>query len=519
MSTALRDHPTLEGDAPAMNLMTLLERATAATGDRVAVGGLRTGMTGERLLGNAAAFAGRLRAARVHSLVFCDEPSEVLPVALLGAAAAGVAFVPINYRLTDRELRSLAERTVPALAVAGRGTAARLASVEGLEVIERDVLRDDPGGGAPAAERADWPTDPDLVAVMIYTSGTSGPPKATVLRHRHLVAYLRSHVEFASAGPDEAHIMAVPPYHIASVAAQLSQIYAGRRIVPLARFDADAWIEVARAEDVTHAMLVPTMLSGIVDALEHRDEVLESVRFVAYGGGRSHRPVIEKALSRLPRADFSHAYGLTEACSTVCVLGPDDHRRAAASDDPDLRATLSSVGRPLAGVELTVRDADGVEVAHGDSGVIWIRGEQVSGEYAESGSTLDDNGWFCTRDLGSLDADGRLWLQGRADDVIVRGGENLSPGEIEAAVITHPDVVDAAAFAVTSHQWGEEVAVCVVARRPATPSADDIREHVRARLRSSRVPARVEFVDELPYNDTGKLLRRQLRNRFARDDD
>ena len=499
-----------------MNLMMLLEMAVTAMGDRVALGPLDRGITGNRLMGDAAALAGRLRASGAERLVLCDEPGTVLPVALFGAAWAGVPYVPINYRLPDDDLRELAERAAPALVLADAGSADRLATVDGLDIVERDGFLADPAGGAPAAEPGDWPMDPDAAAVLLYTSGTSGPPKAAVLRHRHLVSYVFGTVEFASAGPDEAHIMAVPPYHVASVSAQLSQVYSGRRIVPLPKFDPDAWIDEVRAQGVTHAMLVPTMLARIVDALDRRGETLETVRFVSYGGGKSHRTVVERALEVFPAAGFSHAYGLTETSSTVCVMGPDDHRRCAASDDPAERARLASAGRPLPGVEVSVRCGDGTEADTGAAGEIWVRGEQVAGEYAEGGSQLDGDGWFHTRDSGHLDEAGYLWVHGRNDDIIIRGGENMSPGEIEDALLTHPAVLDAAAFGVPSREWGEEVAVCVVTRSPA-PTAGELRELVRARLRSSRVPARVEFVDDLPYNDTGKLLRRELRQRYTAD--
>ena len=499
-----------------MNVMMLLEMAASAMGDRVAAGPFDAGLTNDRLLSEAAALAGRLRASEAEGLLLCDEPSVALPVALFGAAWAGIPYVPINYRLSDGDLRDLAARAAPALAVVDTAAARRLARVDGLQIIERDTLLDDPAGGADPAEIGDWPMDPDAAAVLLYTSGTTGAPKSAVLRHRHLVSYVFGTVEFASAGEDEAHIMAVPPYHIASVAAQLSQVYSGRRIVPLPRFDPEAWIDLVHTQGVTHAMLVPTMLARIVDALDRRGETLEAVRFVSYGGGKSHRSVVERALGLFPAASFSHAYGLTEASSTVCVLGPDDHRRAAASGDPDARARLSSVGRPLPGVEISVRSSDGTEAATGNAGEIWVRGEQVAGEYAETGSMLDDNGWFCTRDSGHLDAAGYLWVHGRNDDIIIRGGENMSPGEIEDALLTHPAVVDAAAFGVPSREWGEEVAVCVVARSPA-PDADELRDLVRARLRSSRVPTHLAFVDELPYNETGKLLRRVLRQRFAQE--
>ncbi len=497
-----------------MNLLMLLEMAATAMSDRVAAGRLDGDFTYRKLLDDAAALAGRLRQSEAEHLIVCDESSPALLTALFGAAWAGVPYVPLNYRLADDELRSLAARVTPGLAVTDEAGAERLSAVDGIETVKRADFATDPGGGCAPAEEGDWSVDPDAVAVLLYTSGTTGLPKSAVLRHRHLASYVLGTVEFASAGPDEAHLLAVPPYHVASVAAQLSQLYAGRRIVPLPRFDPDAWIDLAWEQSITHVMLVPTMMSRIVAALDQRGEALPSIRALSYGGGPSHRATVEKALRLFPDAAFAHAYGLTETSSTVAVLGPEDHRRAVAGGDPRAVRRLGSVGRPLPVVELSVRDGDGAELEAGETGEIWVRGEHVAGEYRETGARLDAGGWFHTRDSGRLDDDGYLYVLGRNDDVIIRGGENMSPGEIEDALLEHPGVTDAAAFGVPSPEWGEEVAVAVVATTPA-PKADELRELVRCRLRSSRVPAQVEFVDALPYNDTGKLLRRVLRDRYG----
>jgi fatty-acyl-CoA synthase len=171
--------------------------------------------------------------------------------------------------------------------------------------------------------------DPARPAVLLFTSGTSAAPKAAVLHHDNLAAYLFNTVEFASAGEDEATLLAVPPFHIAGVAAVLSSAYAGRRIVPLDRFEAAAWLRLARDQAVTHAMVVPTMLARIVTALE-ADPTLypPALRSLAYGGARMPAPVLERALALLPGTGFVNAYGLTETSSTVAVLGPEDHRTA-----------------------------------------------------------------------------------------------------------------------------------------------------------------------------------------------
>jgi len=191
-----------------------------------------------------------------------------------------------------------------------------------------------------------------------------------------------------------------------------------------------------------------------------------------------------------------------------------EHRAAHRSDDPDVRARLGSVGRPLPTIELEIRDEAGRKLPQGERGEIYVRGDQVSGEYKER-SALDAEGWFPTRDAGWLDAEGYLFLAGRADDVIVRGGENISPGEIEDVLLTHAAIADAAAVAVPSVEWGEAVGIAI-AYRPGhdQPGEAELCALVKDRLRSSRVPERVVFVDALPYNEMGKLLRREVRKLF-----
>ena len=263
---------------------------------------------------------------------------------------------------------------------------------------------------------------------------------------------------------------------------------------------------------MTNAFVVPTMLARIVDALEGRDSAdLPHLRAVSYGGGKMPLPVIERAMRLFPETNFTNAYGLTETSSTIALLGPDDHRAAAASDDPAARRRLVSVGQPLPSVEVEIRDEDGKPVATGARGEICVRGEQVSGEYLGRGSALASDGWFPTRDGGWLDDEGYLFVEGRIDDVIVRGGENMSPGEIEDVLHEHEAVADVAVVGVPDEQWGEAVAAAVVLRTGRSVGEDELRSFVTEHLRSSRAPQIVVFRDELPYNETGKLLRRVVR--------
>nr|BFE78062.1 hypothetical protein GCM10020093_006630 [Planobispora longispora] len=218
--------------------------------------------------------------------------------------------------------------------------------------------------------------DPDLPCVLLHTSGTTAAPKVAVLRHRHLTSYVLGSVDFLSAGPDEATLISVPPYHIAGIAGLLTALYAGRRIVQLPNFEAAEWVRLAREQRITHAMVVPTMLARIVAVLEEAGGGLPYLRHLSYGGGRMPAPVIEQALRLLPHVGFVNAYGLTETSSSIAVLGPEDHRQALTSGDPAIRRRLGSVGRPLPTVEIVVRDSDGKEAERGE---LWVRGPQVSG--------------------------------------------------------------------------------------------------------------------------------------------
>jgi acyl-CoA synthetase (AMP-forming)/AMP-acid ligase II len=318
-------------------------------------------------------------------------------------------------------------------------------------------------------------------------------------------------VEFGGATAAESALVTVPPYHIAAVASALSNVYAGRRVVHLPDFSPAAWLRTVREERITHAMVVPTMLARVVGQLDGAAAGCPDLTALAYGGARMPAPVLARALRAFPGTDFSNAYGLTETSSTIAVLGPEDHRRAADAKDTRLRARLSSVGRPVPGIETQIRGPGGEVLPALAAGELWVRGEQVSGEYREGGSVLDADGWFPTRDRAYADEDGYLFLVGRSDDTIIRGGENISPAEVEDVLLEHPDVSEAAVVGVPDDEWGELLVAVVVPADPAAePAAEALREFVRARIRGSRTPDRIIVRGELPQTATGKVLRRQL---------
>jgi len=498
-----------------MNLMMLLEMAAEGMGDRVAVVSGDERLTYGELFEASGRAAARLRASDADHLAILDTSSPALPVAVFAAAWAGKPFVPLNYRLTGDELDRLVEQILPGQLVTDGDRVESLAGRSGLEVIGRDeYLAGARGAGAESLER-EWSMDPDEIAILLFTSGTTGPPKAAVIRHKHLVSYILMSVEFMSADENDAALVCVPPYHIAGMAAIASSVYSGRRIVQLPNFTPEAWLELARKEQVTNAFVVPTMLARIVELLEGQGSAdLPNLRALSYGGGKMPQSVIERALELFPETNFANAYGLTETSSTISILGPEDHRAAITSDDPKVRRRLVSVGQPLRAIEVEIRDEEGNALGANERGEIYVRGEQVSGEYLGKGSQVQDDGFFPTRDGGSLDEEGYLFIEGRIDDIIVRGGENISPGEIEDALLEHEAIADAAVVGLPDEQWGEKVVAAVVCKADQSASEAELQQWVKDRLRSSRTPESFDFWPELPYNETGKLLRRTVRSRL-----
>ncbi len=491
-----------------------LQMAAEVCPDRRALTSQHVHYTYGELYAQAQAAARLFRDSGRRYVSVLDTSSPAIPIALMGAAMAGIPYVPLNYRLSREQLDALVARIQPAYLIADRDNEAAYASLpESITTSRQAFMEATRANTEPFADVAD---DPSAIAVQLFTSGTTGTPKAAILRHEHLVSYILGTVEFMGAAEEEATLVTVPPYHIAGISAVMSSIYACRRIVQLPDFGAAAWLELAEHERVTNAFVVPTMLSRVIDHLDtiERTPDLTSLQAIAYGGGKMPVPVIERALQLFPHTNFTNAYGLTETSSTIALLGPEDHRQALEAGTPQARARLGSVGKPLPSVELQIRDDAGTVLSAGQAGEIYVRGPQVSGEYLERNALIDD-GWFPTRDSGYLDEAGYLFLSGRADDVIVRGGENISPAEIEDVLITHPAIVDAAALGVPSDEWGETVAVYVVLKGPGALNTHEVQNLVKKHLRSSRVPEYVVFESELPYNETGKLLRRELRARFG----
>jgi acyl-CoA synthetase (AMP-forming)/AMP-acid ligase II len=490
-----------------MSVAMLLDMAKDAYEDQVAIGSRHGGLTYAELARAAAGGATLVQQSGADRVAFIGINAPVFPVLLFASALAGVPITPLNYRLSAEQVQELLGELGRPYVVADPAYLAMVGDVATSGLVSSDEWL----AAARAADEAEpVEVDPDSTAVLLFTSGTTSKPKGVVLRHSNLVSYVLQTVEFASAEPDEAALVSVPPYHVAGVGTVLTNCYAGRRLCYLPNFDAQAWLDLVRDEHVTNAMLVPTMLVRIVEQLEGKPADVPHLRSVAYGGARMPGAVLAHALEAFPDTGFVNAYGLTETSSTIAVLGPDDHRAALASDDPAVRARLGSAGRPVPGIEVQIRGVDDEPVGPREQGELWVRGPQVSGEYEGLGSVLDGDGWFPTKDTAYADEDGYLFIVGRSDDTIIRGGENIAPAEIEEVLAHHPALRDVAVFGVPDEEWGERIVAAVVCRPGQSVRPDEVRTYVRERLRGSRTPDDVVIRGELPYTATGKLLRRQL---------
>jgi acyl-CoA synthetase (AMP-forming)/AMP-acid ligase II len=494
-----------------MNLMMLLEMAAMGQGERKAVSGSGITLTGEELFQRTGVAAAQLREQGVGTFAFLAPNHPGYAVAMFASAWAGVPFVPLNYRLAPDQLVALLDNHDDVTVV--------------VDDIDRLALGDSKHravelstwfAGLTDGEAAEpWGDDGDDIAILLYTSGTTAAPKAAILRQRHLVSYVLGSVEFGGADDGDAALVSVPPYHIAGVANLLSNLYAGRHVVYLDSFTPDTWLDTVRREHVTQAMVVPTMLARIVQSLEGADDAgVPELRSLSYGGSRMPITVLSRALELFPNTGFVNAYGLTETSSTIAVLGPDDHRAALASDDPQAKARLGSVGQLLPGVEVQIRRFDDTIADPEEAGELWVRGEQVSGEYLARESPLDAEGWFPTKDRAYIDPDGYLFIEGRTDDTIIRGGENIAPAEIEDVLLRHEAIAEAAVVGPPDDEWGQRLVAVVVALPNRTVDPEAVRAWAKTQLRSSKTPDEILVWDELPQTATGKVIRRQILSRL-----
>lgn len=484
-----------------MNLFALLDQAAARFGDQGAV------YHGERLLHTWSGLAdrarriatslGRLSGPGARIAIASENRPEIIEL-MFATWAAGHVVVPLNYKLHPREMAQIIDDAGAALVFASPKLAPELTAAVGtpVETIGGAAYRDR-FAGLPA-DTAD--PDPSRLAWLFYTSGTTGRSKGAMLTHRNLMAMTVAHLadlDDPDAGCSLIH--GAPMSHGSGLYIAPYVLRGARQVVPASgAFDAGEFLDLCAHHPGATAFLAPTMVARLVATGRDRPANLRSI---VYGGGPMYLEDIKRAMAAFGPV-FAQLYGQGEAPMTITGLQRADH----LGDD----AVLGSVGWPRSGVEVAVLRDDGSRASTGEVGEIVCRGDVVMGGYWNNpGATAEAlrDGWLFTGDRGSFDARGFLTLRDRSKDVVISGGSNIYPREVEEALLSHPGVVEAAVVGAPDAQWGEIVVAFVV----GGVSAAELDSHLLERIARFKRPKRYEFIEALPKNSYGKVLKRQLR--------
>ncbi len=420
----------------------------------------------------------------------------------LTVPAAGLVLVPVNSRLAAAEMQAI-------LADSGASVAFTDADYPGAAEVSRELrlpadyedliarARECPLGEA---------VSEDDVAVLFYTSGTTGVAKGATHTHRSLVT---SGLHFMATWPFDAQtrwLVASPMFHTGGTIAMLATVWAGGTHVIMPSFKPDAALDLIQAEAVTHTLLVPTMLAATVTEQEARPRDVGSLRYLSHGASPIASETLRRTHAAFPAAELLHVYGTTEA-TPITTLLPHEERVIGTPMD-------RSCGQPAIGVELRIVGKTGRELPLGQVGEIVVRSPSLMAGYwnkpIETTEAVDADGWYHTGDLGYQDAQAYLYLVDRAKDMIVSGGENIYSTEVENALAAHPSVSEAAVFGVPDERWGETVFAIVVTRQQVTQ--DELMLHCRDHIAGFKVPRQIELrTDPLPKSAAGKVLKRDLR--------
>ena len=425
----------------------------------------------------------------------------------LGAARAGLVFVPVIWRLAPAEIDGILTDAAPGVlfvepAFAGRG--------ETMVVDDRfDAWRDAQADTPPPVT-----VDEDDVVLQLYTSGTTGAPKGVMLTHangiRQRAAQIAAGVEWLLADPGDTTIIAMPYGHIAGAGVALGAINSGQELIVHAEFDPGAVIDAVAAHRVRRLFLVPAAIAMVLAHPKAADADFSSIETLSYGASPIPLPLLQQAVARLG-CGFVQVYGMTETWGSIVALPPEDHL-------PGREHVMTAAGKALPGVELRILDEDGRDLPAGTIGEVAIRSPNNTIGYwnkpAETAKALIGDGWLRTGDAGILDAEGYLFIQDRIKDMIITGAENVYPAEVESALYGHPAVADVAVIGVPDAKWGEAVKALVVLKPGAGAEPADLIAHARTRIAGFKCPKTVDFIEALPRNPSGKILRRALREPY-----
>lgn len=441
--------------------------------------------------------------------------------ALFGAAKIGAVMTPINWRLAPAEVAKILVDARPRLLVGEAAFLEALKAVGGGEGVKTmtletggadcfDALVDRQSDSAP-----EYKPTPEDVAVQLYTSGTTGLPKGVVLTNR---CYFEVGAAGGAAGivvpqtDDEAILHALPHFHVAGVNFGIMAVARTMPIIQHRQFDPAAIVKAAQGDAPLSAFFVPAMIMMILEAAKSAGASLEKFAAVSYGAAPMPEPLLDAAIAAMPNAVFTQFYGMTETTGGVTVLAHEDHAKG--------KKQRVSAGRPLPGCEVKVCDpVTGAETHQGETGEVVARsGFVMDGYWMNPDATQEvlRDGWYWSGDAGYADENGFIYVVDRIKDMIISGGENIYPAEIESVLATCPALLEVAVIGVPDERWGEAVKVVAVKRPAAEIDAADIVEFLKGKVADFKLPKHVSFLDALPRNPSGKILKTTLRNAESR---
>jgi acyl-CoA synthetase (AMP-forming)/AMP-acid ligase II len=438
--------------------------------------------------------------------------SDANPLLAYAAARAGLIFVPINWRLSPREIASIVEDSGSRLLFLGAGFAAPAGSAS----LSETILLDD----AWLATARDFPLQeggPRDTVVLLYTSGTTGVPKGVMLSHRSLfgtsMMRARHRVAWDDWGPDDVTLAPIPLGHAGGFGTMTRAMFFGSQTVIQPAFDPGAVLDAIEHQGISKLGLVPTAIRMVLDHPRARQVDYSRIKTMFYGAAPITLDLLREAIAVFG-CRFAQSYGMSETYATCVVLPPEDHDVAG---NPRMR----SAGRALPGTELRIVGENGAVLAPGETGEIAIRCISTMTGYwnrpDDTAAVLDKDGWYRTGDAGFLDADFYVHVRDRVKDMIISGGENVYPVEVENVLADHPDVAQVAVIGVPDPLWGEAVTAAIVAAPGRRIDPDALIDWAKTRLAHFKVPKTIALVDALPLNAAGKVQKAALRDRFRTD--
>jgi long-chain acyl-CoA synthetase len=436
-----------------------------------------------------------------------------------GLAKAGVIAVPLNYRLVERELAQLLDHSQACALICGPGyedmSGKLLDGVSSLEWLlsfgdGRDFATDyEEFIQSGSVDEPDVVVDDDDPFAIMYTSGTTGLPKGAVVTHGNLENNVYNQAFADKADSDDINLTATPLYHMGALFMATTYTYLGCTNIIVETFDPSEVQRAIERERATVCLLIPTMLNMVLNDQEFGSHDLSSLRLIFYGGSIMPVPVLRRAMETIG-CSFTQGYGLTETIEATFLTMSDHVLDGVAEHE----RRLASAGREAPNAEVRIVDDDDRDLPTDEIGEVLIRSRSVIPGYwrspEETAATIRD-GWFYTGDVGFRDADGYLYIVDRKKDVIISGGTNIYPKDVEEVLYGHSAVAEAAVIGVPDETWGESVKAVVVRREGHEVTAEELIQYCKDRIASYKKPRLVEFVDALPKNPSGKILKRELR--------